>query len=440
MHILIIGSGPAGTQAALSARKAGHDVTLFEKGRLGGVCLNEGCIPTKTLLEDSHHLITAQQFHAFNPFECAQSVIDHKIEVIDDLRAALTQTLSQAKVEVIHKSVHFIDDETLEDEDGQRYTADQIVIATGAKPAKLALPCSTDVRLHDSRSLLDAIFTKKTRFAMIGGGVIGCELAAYLKMMGHVVTIIDIAPTLLGMAPKDLAQGISRDFKQNGIDVMTSTTIQSIDKIEDHYRITTPQTTLVVDEIVVAAGRTPQVEGLGLEHTKVRIEKGHIVVDDKFQTHSPKIFALGDVNGSIQLAHVADHQARLWASQSRQGPTSSALPNVIYTPLQAAWVGMTEEASKADPSLKVYRCVLSANAKQKIKLGTRGTLKWVVDEHHHLVGAEILSADAGELIGTCALLIDLKADLRTLKSSILPHPSLIESFHLILDQLPSLGL
>lgn len=438
MKILIIGSGPAGSDAARLAALAGHQITLFEKGAIGGVCLNEGCIPTKTLLDDAYHLRKVAQLNQSEPFLSAPALIHHKEEVINDLQTTLIQTLKSNKVELIESEVKFLNDTHVVDASGNEYTGDHIVIACGAKPIPIDLPYPHIDEFYTSKTILNAAFTQKKRLIIIGGGIIGCEVASYLAMMGHSVHILELAPSLLRSTPKDLVNGLLRDFKQNGIEITTSAQIQMIKKDEFGYHFQLDAKEIQCDEVVLAVGRRPSLDGLGLENTSIQIENGHIKVNELYQTSCPHIYALGDVNGSIQLAHNASHQAHVYVNQlnHKELNIKPSLPNVIYTPLQAAWVGLSEDDAKAMSNITTYRATLSSNAKQRIKLGTRGSLKMLIDEQYHLMGAEILSADAGELIAYCSTWIDLKVDLRYLKYAIFPHPSLSESFMLILHQLP----
>lgn len=439
MKLLIVGAGPAGTEAALKAARLGWDVILFAKDQLGGVCLNEGCIPTKSLLEDAFHLNKAQQFSPlFNPLSASNMIVEHKSKVVTGLRTSLEQELKNAGVKVLNKKASFLDDATLADDDGVRYTSDFIVIATGAQPSMPPLPYPDSDEFLNSRSLLDAVYESPQRFCVIGGGVIGLELSSYLRMMGHEVQVIEAAPRILLNAPKELAMGIERDLKSNGIKIQVNAKIASISHIDNTYLVDTGNGPQVYDRILVATGRKPNIVDLALENTHLEVERGAIRVDSHFKTNLDTVYAIGDVNGSIQLAHNASDQGEQLIDWLAHGiePISKIIPFGLYTPLQAAWVGLSEDEAKANGiEVKVKKVLITALAKQKIKVDTRGFIKFILDPADHLLGAEILSADATELIGTCVLLIDAQLDLKQISHSILPHPTLSEAFKFILKQI-----
>jgi len=439
MKLLIIGAGPAGTEASLKAARAGWDVTLFAKDQLGGVCLNEGCIPTKSLLEDAFHLNKTQQFSpAFNPLDASKTILEHKSKVVTGLRVSLEQELKSAGVKVLAKKASFKDDRTLVDEDGVQYTSDIIVIATGAYPTMPPLPYPDLDEFLNSRSLLEAVFETPQRFCVIGGGVIGLELSSYLKLMGHEVHVIEAAPRILLSAPKELAMGIERDLKSNGIKIQVNAKIASITRDDKSYLVDTGIGPQAYDQILVATGRKPNIGNLSLENTHLELERGAIKVDAHYKTNLDTVYAVGDVNGSIQLAHNASDQGEQLMDWLIHGvePKFKTMPFGLYTPLQAAWVGLSEDDAKAKGlEVKIKKVLITALAKQKIKVDTRGFIKFILDAEDHLLGAEILSADATELIGTCVLLIDAQFDLKQISHSVLPHPTLSEAFKFILKQI-----
>ena len=435
MKILVIGSGPAGSEAALIAAKQGHDVTCFDPN-LGGVCLNEGCIPTKALLEDSIHLVKALQFGAsFSPSSLASQLHDHKNTIITDLRAGLLASFKAAHVQYLPINVHFEDPHHLMDDEGNRYEGDRIVIATGAHASLPKLPMEHPEKCLTSRDLLNRVFSEPQRFIIIGAGVIGCEMASFLTLQGHTVTLLDSAQTLLSQAPKNLAQGLSRDLKQNGIAMEMNASIQQINEESFGFTVLTNTQTLECDHIVVATGRKINLDSLQLTNANIEMNGALPTLNLNHECSQTHIVVLGDASGTLQLAHSATSQARQWGEHLKTGKDfeSIIVPNVIYTPLQAAWVGQCDESQA-----KVYKTLLTSNAKQKILLGTRATITWYVSENH-LVGAEILSADAVELIGYCTNWIQQKTDLRSLSSLCFAHPSLSEAFYPLIEQVHALS-
>jgi dihydrolipoamide dehydrogenase len=433
MKILILGSGPAGADLALYAAKDQHEVTLIDP-QFGGTCLNVGCIPTKALLEQAFHLAKLSELdEQFSVIKYSDRLYTKTQNLIDELKSNLKQQLTRVGVEIIEQSAHFINSSSIQTEDGQTITADKIIIATGAKPSIPAFFHNLP-NIHTSNTLLKQSFSSAQHFAVIGAGIIGCEMASLLKMLGHSVTILETQTSILSSIPKDLAQSIHRDFKQNGIEVLTAVEFKQAHHVNNKINITFNDQERSFDQVLLATGRIPNTEAIGLENTQVRLENHRIIIDSSYQSTDPNIYAIGDVASKIQLAHYASYQAKDFYQQhfKSKNLNSKPIPNVLYTPLQAAWISDPNHIpSESD---QVYKATLSALPKQKIKLNTRGSLKLVLNQENHLVHAEILSVDAAELIGVCALWMEEKVNLKTLKNVVLPHPSLIEAFTLIFHQ------
>jgi len=441
MKIIIIGAGPAGSDAALAATKLGHEVILFTPQDLGGVCLNEGCIPTKTLLEDALHLTHAKEHlpHLVS-LDASASIMLHKDRIISEIKTSLLSQLLAAKVTVISSRASFIDNTQIQDDSGHVYTADKIIIATGARPHIPPLPYPHPEEFLTSQSILSKVYTQPQHFCVLGAGVIGLELSSYLKMMGHHVVILETAPRILMSAPKELATSLHRDFNQNGIDIKVNESVQRIEKIDANYHVVSQTTDALYDQILVATGRKPNLESLHLSNTSIVYTDKGIQVNQNFETTVPHIYAIGDVNGGIQLAHVASDQGHqlIHYLTTNVSPKLKVIPYGVYTPLQIAWAGLTEdEAKRQNKPVNVIKTLITGLAKQKIKVNTRGYIKFIMEDHHRLLGVEILSADATELIATCVLLIEQSIDLNQASETIFPHPTLSEALKLALQQVPN---
>lgn len=427
MKLMIIGSGPAGYSAALKAAKYKWHVQLFTNHNLGGVCLNEGCIPTKSLLEDGFHLYKVSEMdNTLNILNSVQSVYDHKNNVQTELQTNLEKALILSKVEVIHTLVHFMDDTHLMDNEGTVYTADKIIICTGAKPYS---PISIDASLT-SYDVLKKPFLTKQSILIVGAGVIGVELASFLRMMSHEVTLIELAPRILSQVPKEAAQTLERELKRIGIHIFTNTKIDRWSK-DNQYHIEFNQSLHHFDQVIIATGRRANIESLQLENTNIELDRGFIKVNTVFETSVPNIYAIGDVSGAIQLAHVASDQGEQLIDflASNIELKSKLIPFVIYTPLQIAYAGLTEEnAKEISLPYKVKKILISSLAKQKIKLNTRSYLKCIVNDKHEMIGVEIVSSEASELIATCLVIMENKLDCRDIHKIIYAHPSLSEIF------------
>ena len=427
MKIIIIGAGPAGYTAAFKAREAGHEVILFSNDHTGGVCLNEGCIPTKSLLEDAHHLHQSKHFDpSIQVLHSVESVYEHKTSIQSELRTQLERALTQAKVQLIHSSVKFEDNHHVIDRDGNRYEADVFIIATGAKAQRFY----PHEHILDSWDVLNKPFQTAQRIAMIGAGVIGVELASFLAMMGHSVHLFDIAPRCIMQAPKELSQSLERELKQYGIQIHTNTNITSIE-YTDHFTIRTENEDFEFDQCIEATGRIGNFNDLGLENTDVQTTKKYITVNERYQTSVEHIYAIGDVSGAVQLAHVASDLGEQIIDLITHNKTiqKKTIPYVIYTPMQAAYAGISEDQAKQmSIKVQVKKVLISGLAKQKIKINRRAYLKLIIDEQYHLIGVEILSSDASELINTCILMMDMQVDMREIPKLIYAHPSMGEIF------------
>jgi dihydrolipoamide dehydrogenase len=427
MKIIIIGAGPAGYTAAFKARQEGHEVILFTKDHTGGVCLNEGCIPTKSLLEDAHHLHQSHHFDAnIQAIQSVSAVYGHKDMVQAELKSQLERSLTQAKVQLIHRAVHFSDNHHVIDSEGNTYDADVFIIATGAR-AQRFYPHDA---ILESRDVLNKPFLATQRIALIGAGVIGVEIASFLAMMGHSVHLFDIAPRCVMQAPKELSQSLERELKAYGIQIHTNTHITSIDHT-DYFTIHTEKESFEFDQCIEATGRVGNFQDLGLENTDVQTTLKTIVGNDRYQTTVPNIYAIGDVSGAAQLAHVASDLGEqvIDLITHHKAIQQKTIPYVIYTPMAAAYAGISEEQAKQmNLTVQVKKVLISGLAKQKIKINRRAYLKMIIDEHYHLIGVEILSSDASELINTCILVMDMHVDMREIPKRIYAHPSMGEIF------------
>lgn len=393
-----------------------------------------GCIPTKSLLEEAFHLAKLRELDEhFNPTQYSMSIYQKTQQTIDDLKDSLRKRLTNVGVHIYDQSAHFIHSNTIMLEDGQSLSAEMLVIATGAKP--VIPPFFENIQnLHTSSSLLKKPYAQKQKFAVIGAGIIGCEMASLLQMLGHDVTLLETQSSILSTLPKDLAQSIHRDLKQNGIEIIPSVEFEALHQMDDGYYVRLNGQERNFDQILLATGRKANVDSLHLENTKVTLNQSRIEIDEQYRTSDDLIFALGDVMSKVQLAHVASYQAKDFYSKLFKGIYLGlkAIPNVLYTPLQAAWI--TDPHYIASDTDQIYKATLSSLAKQKIKLNTRGSIKLVLKQDNILVHAEILSVDAAELIGICALWMENKTNIKTLKNVMLPHPSLNEAFLLIFHQ------
>jgi dihydrolipoamide dehydrogenase len=423
--LIIIGAGPAGTAAALKSAEAGWETILVEKDKLGGTCLQRGCIPTKALLEEAHLLLSARKkFGEINADETA--MFDRKDKLVAELTATLTQQIQSKKIRVVNGEARFLDAHTIE-VNGESLMADLFLIATGSQNRVFDFP--GNAKLWTSDETLFTPLQGSQRVLLIGGGVIGIELAAYYHDMGHRVTIFEKENRILPNVPKDLVQSISMDYKKDGIRIVTSVDISKITQ-NGTYTVSYHDVSEEFDVIVLCAGRIPSTSFLDLDKAGILNEKGLIVVDENYRSNIPHIYAVGDASCRVQLAHVASRQANLLMDHLTQGKPCSAflIPSAIYTPIQAAWAGKSEDELKAQGiPYTAYRQPLGSLAKSKIKGDGRRYISVNLDDHNRLLGVSMYLSDASEFLPFFTFLMEHAFPFTQACDIVYPHPTLSEA-------------
>ncbi|MDE6856413.1 MAG: dihydrolipoyl dehydrogenase, partial [Muribaculaceae bacterium] len=358
MKIIIIGAGPGGYETALEAAKRGHDVTLFNGDRLGGTCLNEGCIPTKCLCRNAEMIASFKEADKFGIDDFSftldyNKVVERKKEVVDTLRAGIDGMLKAAKVKVVDAKASFKDPHTVT-ADGNDYAADYIIIATGSTSRSLPIEGHDLDCVKDSTRMLDIEYIPES-LTIIGGGVIGMEFAGIFSSFGSKVTVIEYMKQILPPFDADIAKRLKQTLSKKGIKIITGAAAKKIEQNEDYevvvtYEIKGKEEAVVSTDILMAVGRAPRVDGLNLEAAGVVYSPKGIAVDDWMRTNVPHIFAIGDVNARMMLAHVASFQG-LHALNAIDGKTDSIdfgiVPSAVFVVPECGMAGLTEEACKA---------------------------------------------------------------------------------------------
>ncbi|HAO60416.1 MAG TPA: hypothetical protein DCQ90_00305 [Erysipelotrichaceae bacterium] len=423
--IIILGAGPAGTAAALKAASEGWETLLVEKDKVGGTCLQRGCIPTKALLEEAHTIDRARRNFGLTQID-ENAVYERKDKIVAELTATLTQQIAAKKIRLVQGEATFVDDRMIEVR-GERLTADFILIATGSKNRVFDFP--GNAKLWTSDDALFQPFSSRKKILLIGGGVIGIELAAMYHGLGHEVSIFEKEARILPNTPKDLVQSLMMDYKKENIRIMTSIAITKITQ-DENYTVEYNGQVETFDVVVLCAGRIPNTDGLNLNATGVVVERGLIQVDSNYQTSVGHIYSVGDASCRIQLAHVATRQALLAMEHMiHQTPCPPfIIPNAIYTPIQAAWIGMSEEELKAKGiAYRTFRQPLGASAKQKIKGDGRRYLSVNLDENNLILGVSLYLSDASEFLPFFTFLMENKIPFTQASSILFPHPTLSEA-------------
>lgn len=423
MKLLIIGAGPGGYETAVEAAKRGLEVTLISEGPLGGTCLNEGCIPTKTFCHYAE--LIEQNLKA--GLDCKPSfaaVAERKQAVIEQLRSGIDMLLKN--VQVVCGKAQFKDSKTVLC-NGQEYTAEKIIIATGSVSTSLPIPgaesCLTSKEILDLTEVPESL-------CVIGGGVIGLEFASIFRSFGSEVTVLEFCPNILPRFDVDLAKRLKQTLTKRGINIEVQAQVTAIDGNTVTYIKKDKECTVQADKILMAVGRRPNTDGLNLEAAGIDYTRKGITVNDRFETSVPGVFAVGDVIGGIMLAHAATYQG-LHALNCICGQQDSIrfdlIPAAVFTMPEVAMVGLTEEQCK-ERGLQV-RCLKSfyrANGKAVSMDETDGYCKLIVSENGVILGAHLMGAHASDLIHEIAAVMNINGTLEQLRYVIHAHPTLSE--------------
>lgn len=441
MHsdIIIIGAGPGGYETALEAAASGLSVTLVNGGRLGGTCLNEGCIPTKCMVKDAEVVSTlreAGEFAADNVhFDIDfNKVVARRTAVVDQLRGGVEALLTKAKVSVVNGMAVFKNSTTVT-VDGEDYDADNIIVATGSHSRSLPIPGADREFVMDSSKALALEFVP-AELIVIGGGVIGMEFASVFAAFGSKVTVIEYMKQILPPFDSDIAKRLKQTLSKRGIEIITGAAVTGIEETED-YRVAVTYDqkgktqTVTATNVLMAVGRGANVEGLNLDAAGVEWSPRGIAVDDNFRTNVPNIYAIGDVNGRMMLAHVATAQGKR-ALNHIMGKSDNinfdVVPSAVFTNPECGMAGMTEEQCKAQGmEIEIGKSFYRSNGKALAMGETDGICKLIFDKNDgRLIGAHIMGAEAALLAQQCADLIALRKTRDDIRQLIFGHPTLSE--------------
>jgi len=443
--LVVIGSGPGGYTAAFRAADLGLNVALIERhDRLGGVCLNVGCIPSKALLHvgqviDSAHHLKDHGVSFGEPKIDLKTLRKYKESVVGKLTQGLGGMAKKRKVEVIEGFAQFVDAHTLSvqhDDHVQEVSFDQAIIAAGSRVIKIPGIPYDDERVMDSTDALELKDIPK-HLLVIGGGIIGLEMACVYRALGSKVTVVEMSDQLMSPADPDLVRPLQNHFKKLGVDFSLKTRVDQVvankkglevqfvgDQIPSHT---------VFDRILVAVGRRPNGDKLQAEKAGIAVdERGFIAVDGQMRTEQSHIFAIGDLVGQPMLAHKASYEAKVAAEVAaghRRAADARVIPSVAYTDPEVAWVGITEtEAKRQGLDYGVGTFPWAASGRALGMDRAEGMTKLIFDKgSDRLIGAGVVGMHAGDLIAELTLAIEMGADVEDIALTIHPHPTLSES-------------
>jgi dihydrolipoamide dehydrogenase len=444
-EMLVLGAGPGGYTAAFRSADLGMDTVLVERYEsLGGVCLNVGCIPSKALLHAAEVLVEAKHAADFG-IEFGTPRIDldklrgHKDKVVGQMVKGLAGMAKQRKVRTLTGEGRFVSPNELEvrtAEGVKRVRFGQCIIAAGSQPVKLGGFPWDDARVMDSTDALLLTDIPKT-LLVVGGGIIGLEMACVYSALGSAVTVVEFMDQLMPGADKDLVKPLADLLKKRGVAVHLGCKVAKVDAKKDGLHATfegasVPSGTKY-DRVLVSVGRAPNGGKLDADKAGVTVtERGFIPVDRQMRTNVPHIFAIGDLVGQPMLAHKATHEGKLAAEVAaghKKEWVARVIPSVAYTDPEIAWVGVTETEAKAKGlAVGVAKFPWAASGRA-VGIGrTEGFTKLIFDEHtERVIGAGIVGVHAGDLIAELALAIEMGCEASDIGHTIHPHPTLSES-------------
>ena len=444
-QVLVIGAGPGGYTAAFRAADLGLKVVLVEKhATLGGVCLNVGCIPSKALLHSAKVIDEAKSMEKHGvsfgePTIDIDKIRGYKDGVVGQLTKGLSGMAKMRKVEVIQGTANFTSSNsvTVETTDGAKnINFENCIIAAGSRVVQLPfLP--DDSRIIDSTGALE-LKDIPEKMLVIGGGIIGLEMATVYRALGAGITIVEMFDQLVPAADKDTVKVLHRFVKKQYDSILLETSVTKVEAKDDGLWVTfegkkAPKEPQRYDKILSAVGRRPNADKLNLEAAGVQVnERGFITVDKQLKTNVANIYAIGDLIGQPMLAHKATHEAHVAAeviAGKKHAFEPKCIPSVAYTDPELAWVGLTEKEATAQGiefSVGTFPWAASGRA---IGVGrTEGFSKTLYDKNHRIIGAAAVGVNAGELIAEMGLAIEMGCEAEDIALTIHAHPTLSESF------------
>lgn len=441
--LIVLGAGPAGYLASERAGHAGLNTLLIEKRFIGGVCLNEGCIPSKALLYSAKIADYARHGAAYGVFTGEVTlrhdlVIQRKNKVVKTLVGGIKAQLKKNKVTVVDSLGEIIgrSEEGFEVQAGGTvYTGKRLLIATGSMPILPPIPGSKEGLENGfvltNREILDLPEVPK-ELVVVGGGVIGLEMASYFNSAGSKVTIIEMLDHIAGNTDREIATILMKAYQKKGVIFKLGCKVVEIKANGVVYEMNGEKVTVSADKILMSIGRRPVINGFGLEKLGVEVERGAIKVDKNGRTNIPEVYAAGDVNGNSMLAHTAYREAEVCINHilgKKDIMRYDAIPSVIYTNPEVGSVGETEESATAKGiEFEVANLTMQYSGRYVAENEERdGICKVLVHKKYHkLIGVHMIGSYASEIIYGAGLMIETEMRVQDIKELVFPHPTVSE--------------
>jgi len=441
--LIVLGGGPAGYNAAERAGHAGLKTLVIEERALGGVCLNEGCIPTKTLLYSAKIYDYAKHGKDYG-VTFGSAAIDHafvvnrKNGVVKQLVSGVGAKLKKCGVEVV-KATAMIKERNAEGfvvtAEGKDYVGKQLLIATGSSPALPPIDGLADSLKEGfaltNREILDITEIPKT-IVVVGGGVIGLEMASYFNSVGAKVYVVEMMDHIAGAVDRDISKLLQKDYASRGVEFILGAKVTSIKNKTVSYEKDGKITEIPADYALVSIGRRARTAGIGCENIGLKLERGAIVTDELGKTNVPGVWAAGDVNGKSMLAHTAYREGEVCINNilgKKDRVNYNSIPAVIYTNPEVASVGETEESAKAkglDVDVKSVTLKYSGRYIAENEHGY-GILKVLTDKKHkNIVGLHMIGSYASEIIYGAAMMVETEMRVEDIQKLVFPHPTVCE--------------
>lgn len=440
-QVAIIGGGPAGYTAAEAAGKAGLSVVVFEKNSLGGVCLNEGCIPTKTLLYSAKVYDYGRHASKYGVNVSESSfdlpkIISRKAKVVRKLVLGIKAKLTAQQVAIISGEAYIVDKNTIRCAD-ETYQCEHLIICTGSQTV---IPPIQGIEKVEYWTHRDALDNKELphSLAIVGGGVIGMEFASFFSSLGVQVTVVEMMNEILNGIDRELAAALRAEYAKRGVKFLLGAKVTGLSQDEEGihvcYQNADGAGSVCADKLLMSVGRRPVTEGFGLENLNLeRNERKNICVDAHLRTSVPDVYVCGDLNGVSLLAHTAVREAEIAVKDilgESEEMSYQAIPGVVYTNPEVASVGKTEENLQAEGiAYRVVKLPMAYSGRFVAENeGTNGILKVLVDDADTVLGVHILGNPASELIVLGGMMVEEHRKLAYFKRFVFPHPTVSEIF------------